>query len=108
MAGTSAPTLGSRSYTSSISWPNDMVDALTDGIRDVLREHGHLGIDVAEVSDISDLYHAGLTSQGTVALMLALEERFGVEFPDRMLRRGAFASISQIRSGLQELIGGMA
>jgi len=85
-----------------------MADALTDGIRDILREHGDLGVDVAEVTDISNLYYAGLTSLGTVALMLALEERFGVEFPDRMLRRAAFASIAQIRAGLQELIGGVA
>jgi hypothetical protein len=37
--------------------------------------------------------------------MLALEERFGVEFPERMLRRGAFASIGSIRTNLGELLG---
>jgi hypothetical protein len=31
--------------------------------------------------------------------MLALEERFNVEFPERMLRRGAFGSIAAIRAG---------
>jgi acyl carrier protein len=85
-----------------------MADALTDAIRAVLREHGRLAVDVAHVSDASNLYDAGLTSQGSVALMLALEERFDIEFPDRMLRRGAFASIAVIRAGIQELIGEMA
>jgi acyl carrier protein len=37
--------------------------------------------------------------------MLALEEHFNIEFPDRMLRRGAFASIAAIRASLEELIG---
>jgi acyl carrier protein len=56
----------------------------------------------------SNLYEAGLTSHASVTLMLALEERFDVEFPDRMLRRGAFASIAAIRAGLEELIGARA
>jgi acyl carrier protein len=88
--------------------PNDMPDSLTDTIRAVLREHGRLAVDVAQVTDVSNLYDAGLTSQGSVALMLALEERFDIEFPDRMLRRGTFASIAIIRAGLQELIGEVA
>ena len=36
--------------------------------------------------------------------MLALEERFEVEFPERMLRRRTFASIAAIRRCLLELI----
>jgi len=77
----------------------------TDEIRAILREHGRLAVDVASLDDQSNLYEAGLTSHASVSLMLALEERFDVEFPDRMLRRGAFASIATIRAGLQELIG---
>jgi acyl carrier protein len=80
-------------------------DNITDDIRRVLRDYGRLGIDVAALSDESDLYEAGLTSRGSVTLMLALEEQFNVEFPDRMLRRGAFASIAAIRAGLEELTG---
>ena len=77
----------------------------TDEIRAILREHGRLAVDVASLEDQSNLYEAGLTSHASVSLMLALEERFDVEFPDRMLRRGAFASIATIRAGLEELIG---
>ena len=80
----------------------------TDDIRVILREHGRLAVDVATLDDQSNLYEAGLTSHASVSLMLALEERFDVEFPDRMLRRGAFASIATIRSGLEELIGARA
>ena len=77
----------------------------TDDIRAILREHGRLAVDVASLDDQSNLYEAGLTSHASVSLMLALEERFDVEFPDRMLRRGAYASIATIRAGLEELIG---
>ena len=82
-----------------------MAHAITDDIRSILREHGRLAVDVASLTDDSNLYEAGLSSHASVTLMLALEERFDIEFPDRMLRRGAFASIANIRAGLAELIG---
>jgi len=82
-----------------------MSDAITDGIREVLRDYGRLAVDVDSLADSSNLYAAGLTSHASVNLMLALEERFNVEFPERMLRRGAFASIGVIRAGLDELVG---
>lgn len=79
--------------------------AITAEIRAILREHGRLAVDVASLADENNLYEAGLTSHASVSLMLALEERFDVEFPERMLRRGAFASIAAIRAGVEELIG---
>jgi acyl carrier protein len=82
-----------------------MPHTLSDGIRAILREHGRLAVDVAALDDHSNLYEAGLTSHASVNLMLALEERFDIEFPERMLRRGVFASIAAIHAGLKELIG---
>jgi acyl carrier protein len=82
-----------------------MSDAITTDIRGILREHGRLAVDVAKLADDSNLYEAGLSSHASVTLMLALEERFEVEFPERMLHRGAFGSIAVIRAGLEELIG---
>ena len=78
---------------------------LTDAIRGVLREYGRLAVDVNGLDERSDLYEAGLTSHASVSLMLALEEHFEVEFPERMLRRGGFGSIAVIRSNLSELLG---
>ncbi len=83
---------------------SDMPAAITDDIRAILRDHGRLAVDVSSLGDQSDLYDAGLTSHASVTLMLALEERFEIEFPERMLRRGSFASIAAIRAGLEELI----
>ena len=74
-------------------------------IRTILRDHGRLAVDVAELQDHSDLYDAGLTSHASVTLMLGLEEHFNVEFPERMLRRSTFATINSIRAAIEELTG---
>ena len=80
-------------------------ETITAEIREVVRAHARLAVDVDALTDDADLYQAGLTSHASVSLMLALEDRFDVEFPERMLRRGAFASVASIRSGLTELLG---
>jgi acyl carrier protein len=77
----------------------------TNAIRKILREHGRLAQDVVTLSDQSDLFEAGLTSHASVNLMLALEDHFQIEFPERMLQRRTFGSIDAIRSCLEELLG---
>jgi len=72
-------------------------------IRQVLRDHGRLNRDVGEIAPDTDLYQAGMTSHASVNVMLALEGKFDVEFPDRMLKRSVFASVDAIRSALTEL-----
>ena len=57
---------------------------------------GRLPIPVAALRDDSDLHDAGLTSFGTVELMLSLEEEFGIEFPEEMISRSRFRSIASI------------
>lgn len=74
-------------------------------IRDILREHGRLAVDVDSLSDDTDLYGAGLTSHGTVNLMVALEDHFGIEFPERMLRRRSFESVAAIAAAIGEITG---
>jgi acyl carrier protein len=44
-----------------------------------------------------------MTSHASVNLMLALEDAFEIEFPDRMLRRSVFESVAAIRAALTEL-----
>ena len=72
-------------------------------IRALIAEHARLPVDVARLDDHSDLYEAGLTSLSTVTLMLALEEAFDVEFPDRMLGRKTFASIRSLSDAIAQL-----
>jgi acyl carrier protein len=79
---------------------------MDEQIRVILKEHGRLAVDPATLAEDSDLYSAGMTSHASVNVMLALEGTFDVEFPDRMLRRGVFESISSIRAAIQELTQG--
>jgi acyl carrier protein len=78
-------------------------EQVTAQIRGVLAAHARLGVDVATLADHDDLYRAGMTSHASVNVMLALEDAFEVEFPDRMLQRSVFASIASIRAALAEL-----
>jgi len=79
---------------------------MIDDIRSVLKEHGRLSLDAATLGEDSDLYAAGMTSHASVNVMLALEAAFDIEFPDRMLKRSVFESISSIRDAVKELTAG--
>ncbi len=76
---------------------------MTESIREIVGVHGRLPVDISALGDDANLYEAGMTSHASVNLMLALEDRFDVEFPDEMLTRSAFQSISSIRSSLVSL-----
>ena len=72
-------------------------------IRRVLAEHGRLAVDVDSMSDSTDLFGAGMTSHASVNVMLALEDAFDLEFPDRMLKRSVFESVDAIAAAIAEL-----
>jgi acyl carrier protein len=76
----------------------------SEKIREILSKHARLTTDVSQLADDSDLYQAGLTSLTTVNLMLALEDQFDIEFPDRMLGRKTFGSIDALSEALGELL----
>ena len=73
-------------------------------IRQVVAEHGRLAVDVATLGDHASLYAAGLTSHASVNVMLALEDAFEVEFPERYLRRSTFESIASLLVALDSLV----
>jgi acyl carrier protein len=79
---------------------------MKDAIRAILREHGRLVPAVDTLADDADLYQAGMTSHASVNVMLALEGQLDIEFPDRMLRRSVFESISSIHAAVEELTVG--
>jgi acyl carrier protein len=76
----------------------------TDRVREIVAAHTRLAVDVATLADGDDLYNAGLTSHASVNLMLALEDAFDIEFPDRLLRRQTFESIAAISTVIDELL----
>lgn len=76
---------------------------IVEQIRDIVIQHARLSSKPEDLSPSSDLYTAGLTSLTTVHLMLALEDHFSVEFPDKMLSRKTFESIQSISEAISEL-----
>lgn len=74
-----------------------------DQIREILRAHGRLSVDVTRLKHDSDLYDAGLTSLNTVNLLLAIEDHFDVEFPDHLLSRSTFQSIDALAEAVSDL-----
>jgi acyl carrier protein len=76
---------------------------LRQRVREVVRQHARLPVDVSTLSDTADLYQAGLTSHASVNLMLALEDAFEVEFPDALLLRRTFESIAAMADALARI-----
>lgn len=73
-------------------------------IRQILKDHAHLAVEVDSLEDSSDLYNAGMTSHSSVVLMLALENEFGLEFPASLLNRSVFESIDAIALAIDALV----
>jgi acyl carrier protein len=78
---------------------------MNEQIRQVIKEHGQLSVDVDTLGDDADLYQAGMTSHASVNVMIALEDTFDVEFLDSMLKRSVFESVASIAAALKEVKG---
>ena len=72
-------------------------------VRDLLARHGRLRVEIASLSRFDDLHSAGLTSHACVDLMLALEDEFDIEFPERFLKRQTFACVANLSDAVLEL-----
>ena len=76
---------------------------MKDRIRKIVADHARLGPDFERIQHSTNLYRAGMTSFSSVALMIALENEFELEFPDGMLNRNVFESIDSIASAIESL-----
>ncbi|WP_422650651.1 acyl carrier protein [Cupriavidus sp. H18C1] len=72
-------------------------------IRTILAEVGRLEVPADTLDDQADLYEAGLSSLATVHVMLAIENAFDIEIPDRMLTRQLFRSIQSLADAIVSL-----
>jgi acyl carrier protein len=72
-------------------------------IRTILDKHGKLAKPAASLDDDDDLYQKGLSSHASVNVMLALEDEFDFEFPDSLLTRATFESVSSIKRAMETL-----
>lgn len=72
-------------------------------VRAILKQHSALVVDAITLQSEADLYNAGMNSLATVNVMLALEDAFDIEFPDSMLNKKVFGSISAISEAVLSL-----
>lgn len=77
---------------------------MSETIRDILSKVGGLPMPVADLADDSDLYTSGLSSFASVQVMLAIEEKFDIEFPDNLLNRRSFVSIAAIEATIRQIL----
>ena len=81
-----------------------MTDDTENAVREVLSDHARLPVAVQTLRPGDDLFQAGMSSHASVNVMLALEDRFDIEFPDAMLKRSAFESIEAITDAVGGLL----
>jgi acyl carrier protein len=80
-----------------------VTDQILAAIRTVLDDHARIPAGVSSLRDDDDLFMAGMSSHASVNVMLALEDRFDIEFPDAMLKRSVFESVSTIAAAMDQL-----
>jgi acyl carrier protein len=76
---------------------------MKNALRRILAESARLDVPADTLADDADLYASGLSSLATVHVMLAIEDEFGIEIPDRMLTRRLFSSIDSLAAAVTEL-----
>ena len=69
---------------------------LHETVRNVLAGSGDLAGMADTLANDADLFDAGLSSYGTVEVMVGLENALGIEFPETALTRDTFSSIDAI------------
>ncbi|MBV8086639.1 MAG: acyl carrier protein [Chloroflexi bacterium] len=74
---------------------------MTSVIRDLLAGPGKLGSRAQELDTDTDLYQEGLTSYGSVGVLLGLEDAFDIEFPDAVVTRRLFSSIDNLKAAVE-------
>ncbi len=75
----------------------------TNELCSLIDEMKLLSVPASTLVPDQDLYEHGLTSFGSVQLMLAIEDRFGIEFADSMMNRKTFQTLTSIESAISTL-----
>ena len=77
---------------------------MRDRVRTIVGSLNLLPVPVDGLSDDDNLFDAGMTSFGSVQLMLAVEEEFDIEFPNSLLTRKTFATLGGLMSAVEQLV----
>jgi len=77
---------------------------LKAALRSILSESACLHVPVETLADNDSLYDAGLSSLGTVRVMLAVEDAFGIEIPGELITFDLFRCIDSLATSLAPLM----
>ena len=77
-------------------------EAILHEIRDLVRIHARLRVQIHHVADDDNLFVAGLASFAAVQLLIAIEEKYDIEFDS--INPQAFSSISSIEVAAYSLM----
>ena len=78
-------------------------EQLTAGVRDVITQYAGISADADVIGADADLYAIGMTSFASVEVMLGLEEKFAIEFPQDLVKRDTFLSVSAMAAAVAEI-----
>ena len=73
-------------------------------LRRILSETGCLDVTVETLRDTDDLYAAGLSSLGTVRVLLAIEDAWGIEVPGDLITFELFQCVDSLACTLLPLV----
>ena len=73
-------------------------------IRNIVIETAQLPMNAQQISDNMDLDEAGITSLGRMNVILALEDRLQINFPDDMMTRNNFSSITAVSKTVKSVL----
>ncbi len=80
------------------------IGQIKERLRTIVKDHARLNPSLDRLEDSTDLYRAGMSSQASVVLMIAVEGEFGLEFPDCMLSRDVFTNIDTIAQAIETVM----
>jgi D-alanine--poly(phosphoribitol) ligase subunit 2 len=77
---------------------------MRDRVRAIVGSMNLVPVPLDGLSDQDNLFDAGMTSFGSVQLMMAIEEEFDIEFPNSLLTRKTFATLDGLNSAVEQLV----
>ncbi|MES2029813.1 MAG: acyl carrier protein [Pseudomonadota bacterium] len=76
---------------------------MRDRVRAIVGSMNLVPVPIDGLSDQDNLFDTGMTSFGSVQLMLAIEEEFDIEFPNSLLTRKTFATLGGLIAAVEQL-----
>lgn len=80
------------------------VSVIEQEIGQIVSTLGNVQLPETELLLDTDLFELGMSSYNAVQIMIALEERFSIQFPDELLKREHFSSIRKLAAAVNSTL----